>query len=134
MTEIPNTLFLSRGNKATAWYRCALPALALGSDWTCYVGSPPDVQFVYGRMSMSASGAGSVDSQDPQIGFSSTNAAGNIGSVAAPVSGTPAPSYDGAGAAPLANLYNAAGPITVLTSAADGAAADSAPRLPAPPA
>ena len=50
MTEIPNTLFLSRGNKATAWYRCALPALALGSDWTCYVGSPPDVQFVYGRM------------------------------------------------------------------------------------
>lgn len=79
------------------------------------------IQFVYGRMSMSASGAGSVDSQDPQIGFSSTNAAGNIGSVAAPVSGTPAPSYDGAGAVPLANLYNAAGPITVLTSAADGA-------------
>jgi glycosyltransferase involved in cell wall biosynthesis len=50
VTEIPKTLFLSRGNKATAWYRCALPALALGADWTCYAGSPPDVTLVYGRI------------------------------------------------------------------------------------
>ena len=28
--EIPKTLFMSRGNKGPAWYRCALPALALG--------------------------------------------------------------------------------------------------------
>ena len=50
MTEIPNTLFLSRGNKGSAWYRCALPALALGSDWTCYAGEPPHVQLVHGRI------------------------------------------------------------------------------------
>jgi len=50
VTKIPKTLFLSRGNKATAWYRCALPALALGSDWTCYAGTPPAVQFVHGRI------------------------------------------------------------------------------------
>jgi Glycosyl transferases group 1 len=49
VTEIPNTLFLSRGNKGSAWYRCALPALALGSDWTCYAGTAPDLEFVYGR-------------------------------------------------------------------------------------
>lgn len=79
------------------------------------------IRFVYGRMNMSTAGATSIDSQDPHIGFSSTNTAGNIGSVSAPVSGTPAPSYDGVAAAPLTNLYNTAGPITVLTSAADGA-------------
>ena len=49
MTEIPKTLFLSRGNKPTAWYRCALPALALGAEWTCYDGTPPDVALVWGR-------------------------------------------------------------------------------------
>jgi hypothetical protein len=50
VTEIPKTLFLSRGNKGSAWYRCALPALALGSDWTCYAGTPPDVTFAHGRI------------------------------------------------------------------------------------
>jgi glycosyltransferase involved in cell wall biosynthesis len=50
VTDVPNTLFLSRGNKATAWYRCALPALALGSDWTCYEGTPPGVHLVMGRI------------------------------------------------------------------------------------
>jgi glycosyltransferase involved in cell wall biosynthesis len=48
--EIPKTLFLSRGNKATGWYRSALPALALGADWTCYAGTPPDVHLVHGRI------------------------------------------------------------------------------------
>ena len=47
---IPKTLFMSRGNKGPAWYRCALPALALGADWTCYVGEPPNADFVYGRI------------------------------------------------------------------------------------
>jgi hypothetical protein len=50
VTEIPKTLFLSRGNKATAWYRCALPALVLGADWTCYAGTPPHLTLVYGRI------------------------------------------------------------------------------------
>ena len=48
--RFPNTLFLSRGNKGSAWYRCALPALALGADWTCYAGTPPAVQLVHGRI------------------------------------------------------------------------------------
>jgi glycosyltransferase involved in cell wall biosynthesis len=48
--EIPKTLFMSRGNKGPAWYRCALPALALGADWTCYVGEPPNARFVHGRI------------------------------------------------------------------------------------
>ena len=34
--SLPKTLFLSRGSNAVAWYRCALPALALDSDWVCY--------------------------------------------------------------------------------------------------
>ena len=37
--SLPKTLFLSRGNNAAAWYRCALPALALGADWACYDGT-----------------------------------------------------------------------------------------------
>lgn len=48
--NIPKTLFLSRGNKATAWYRCALPALVMGADWTCYEGTPPNAQLVMGRI------------------------------------------------------------------------------------
>jgi hypothetical protein len=51
--EIPKTLFMSRGNKGPAWYRCALPALALDADWTCYVGTPPNANFVYGRIERS---------------------------------------------------------------------------------
>ena len=50
MTEIPKTLFMSRGNKGAGWYRSALPALALGADWTCYVGEPPNAHFVHGRI------------------------------------------------------------------------------------
>ena len=48
--EIPKTLFLSRGNKGAGWYRCALPALALGADWTCYAGEPPNARFFHGRI------------------------------------------------------------------------------------
>jgi glycosyltransferase involved in cell wall biosynthesis len=40
-TTLPRTLFMSRGNKAPGWYRCALPALVLGCDWVCYSGEPP---------------------------------------------------------------------------------------------
>jgi glycosyltransferase involved in cell wall biosynthesis len=47
--NLPRTLFLSRGLKAPAWYRCALPALALGCDWVAYGGEPPDLQVGYGR-------------------------------------------------------------------------------------
>jgi hypothetical protein len=77
------------------------------------------IEFVYGSMTMSAAGAASTDSRDPNIGFSSSNVANTVGSVTAPQSGTPAPTFNGASATPVANLYTA-GPITVLTSAAQG--------------
>jgi hypothetical protein len=77
------------------------------------------IQFVYGNMTMSVNGAASTDSRDPNIGFSSSNVANSVGSVTAPQSGTPAPTYDGATATPVANLYTA-GAITTLTSAANG--------------
>lgn len=75
------------------------------------------IEFVYGSMNMSANGASAGDSNDPQIGFSSGNSAGTVGSVAAPRSGTPAPSFNGTSATPTNNIYNAAGAIAVLTSA-----------------
>ena len=34
------TLFVTRGTGAVAWYRCALPAMALGADWAATVGPP----------------------------------------------------------------------------------------------
>jgi glycosyltransferase involved in cell wall biosynthesis len=48
--SLPKTLFLSRGSTAVAWYRCALPALALDMDWVCYDGAePPHTNLVWGR-------------------------------------------------------------------------------------
>jgi glycosyltransferase involved in cell wall biosynthesis len=47
--SLPKTLFMSRGDKAPGWYRCALPALALGADWVCYAGTPPNAVLVFGR-------------------------------------------------------------------------------------
>jgi len=77
------------------------------------------IEFVYGSMTMSTLGAADVNSRDPHIGFSSSNTAGTVGSVTAPQSGAPPPTFDGASATPTANLYTA-GAITVLTSAAQG--------------
>ncbi|MBL0335839.1 MAG: fibronectin type III domain-containing protein [Chitinophagaceae bacterium] len=70
-------------------------------------------------MTMSVTGAASTDSGDPHIGFSSSNVANAVGSVTAAQSGTPAPTFDGVTALPVANLYTA-GAITALTSAANG--------------
>lgn len=77
------------------------------------------IDFVYGSMTMTAAGAADVNSRDPNIGFSSSNTAGTVGSVTAAQSGTPAPTFDGTSATPVANLYTA-GAITVLTSASQG--------------
>jgi hypothetical protein len=77
------------------------------------------IELVYGSLTMSAAGAADPNSKDPNIGFSSSNAAGTVGSVNAPQSGTPAPTFDGSSATPTANLYTA-GAIPVLTSAAQG--------------
>ncbi|HEV8266767.1 MAG TPA: fibronectin type III domain-containing protein, partial [Thermoanaerobaculia bacterium] len=77
------------------------------------------IEFVYRNMTMSAGGAADANSRDPHIGFSFGNTAGSVGSVTAAQSGVPAPSFNGASATPVANLYTA-GAITVLTSAAQG--------------
>ncbi len=78
------------------------------------------ITFVYGSMTMSTAGAADANSKDPHIGFSTGTTAGLIGTVTAPQSGTPAPSFSGSAATAVANTYPA-GPIPVLTSAADGA-------------
>jgi uncharacterized repeat protein (TIGR01451 family) len=77
------------------------------------------IEFVYGSMTMGAAGAADPNSQSPQVGFSSNNAVGTVGSITAAQGGAPSPTFSGASAAPVNNLY-VAGPITVLTSAADG--------------
>ena len=77
------------------------------------------IEFVYASMTMSAAGAADVNSRDPNIGFSSSNTVGTVGSVTAPQTGTPAPTFDGSSATAVANLYTA-GSITVLSSAMDG--------------
>jgi glycosyltransferase involved in cell wall biosynthesis len=45
---IARTLFVGRGNGAVAWYRCALPAMALGCDWVGVRGEPPHLRFPTG--------------------------------------------------------------------------------------
>jgi uncharacterized repeat protein (TIGR01451 family) len=77
------------------------------------------IEFAYGSITMSAAGAADANSNSPQFGFSSNNAVGTVGSITAAQGGAPAPSFSGASATPVNNLY-VAGPITVLTSAADG--------------
>src|SRR3954453_13583468 len=47
--QFPRTLFLSRGNKGVAWYRCALPAIALGCAWVCSGGGPPKLTLAWGK-------------------------------------------------------------------------------------
>lgn len=77
------------------------------------------IEFIYGSVNMSAAGAADVNSSSPQIGFSSGNAIGTVGSVTAAQSGTPAPTYNSGSASPVNNLYTA-GAVPALTSAADG--------------
>jgi glycosyltransferase involved in cell wall biosynthesis len=49
-TALPRTLFVGRGNGAVAWYRCALPAMALGCDWVGADGAPPKLKFRTGLL------------------------------------------------------------------------------------
>ena len=41
MPEIPKTLFLGLGTSVVAYYRCFLPAVALGADYALWVGDEP---------------------------------------------------------------------------------------------
>ena len=47
-TDLPKTLFLVRGAGGAGWYRCALPAMALGLEWLGVQSEPPNLQFVTG--------------------------------------------------------------------------------------
>ncbi|MFZ2235863.1 MAG: G8 domain-containing protein [Dokdonella sp.] len=93
-----------------------------------------NIGFVYGSMDMSVAGAADGNASSPQIGFSSSNAAGTVGSITADQSGAPPPSFDGASATPVDNLY-LAGSIVVLSSATDGSRRtfDFTPPVPAAP-
>lgn len=42
MTDLPRTLFVGISNGAVSWYRCALPATALGCAWIGVGSEPPD--------------------------------------------------------------------------------------------
>lgn len=47
--SLPRTLFVGRGAGAVCWYRCALPAMALGLEWVGVAGDPPELAFLTGR-------------------------------------------------------------------------------------
>lgn len=47
-SPLPRTLFVSRAGQAVGWYRCSLPAMALGAEWVGAVGEPPALQFPTG--------------------------------------------------------------------------------------
>jgi hypothetical protein len=42
MSDLPRTLFVGISNGAVCWYRCALPATALGCDWIGVGSEPPN--------------------------------------------------------------------------------------------
>ena len=46
--HLPRTLFVAAAGQATGWYRCSLPAMALGADWVGAGGEPPELQFPTG--------------------------------------------------------------------------------------
>lgn len=77
------------------------------------------IEFVYGVMNMSALGAADVNSSTPQLGLSSGNVVGTVGSITAAQGGAPAPTYNGASATAAVNTY-VAGAISVLSGATDG--------------
>jgi glycosyltransferase involved in cell wall biosynthesis len=47
-TDLPKTLFVARGQGAPGWYRCALPAMALGCGWVGVADDPPNLAVVTG--------------------------------------------------------------------------------------
>jgi glycosyltransferase involved in cell wall biosynthesis len=50
VSSLPRTLFIARGKGAPAWYRCGLPALALGCDWVGLGGTPAEPALMTGRV------------------------------------------------------------------------------------
>jgi glycosyltransferase involved in cell wall biosynthesis len=59
--ELPRTLFVGRGTNAVVWYRCALPAMALGCDWVGVTDAPPRGAFRTGQVPADFSWASAAD-------------------------------------------------------------------------
>ena len=53
MSTIPRTLFVGQGPTPISWYRCALPAMALGADWIA--GTAPGAE-LHGLTGVAAGG------------------------------------------------------------------------------
>jgi glycosyltransferase involved in cell wall biosynthesis len=49
LTDSANVLFVGMLTSPQCWYRCALPARALGADWIGVGGRPPELQFRTGQ-------------------------------------------------------------------------------------
>jgi glycosyltransferase involved in cell wall biosynthesis len=45
---VTRTLFVGHGNSGVCWYRCALPAMALGADWLGVAGEPGSLRRLTG--------------------------------------------------------------------------------------
>lgn len=50
MLDPSEILFMGIGKSPVCWYRCALPALAIGADWVGIASQPPGVQVVTGQV------------------------------------------------------------------------------------
>jgi glycosyltransferase involved in cell wall biosynthesis len=65
MTKFPNVLFVGLGESPLCWYRCALPARALGADWVGVSGEPKSLTKHTGEMQRPVTG--SVDFSNYEI-------------------------------------------------------------------
>ncbi len=45
---LPSTIFVGKHGTGICWYRCAVPAMALGVEWVGVAGEPPGATFVTG--------------------------------------------------------------------------------------
>lgn len=45
-----NALFVGLGKSAICWYRCVLPAQAMGADWVSFLGEPPQILYEAGMV------------------------------------------------------------------------------------
>jgi glycosyltransferase involved in cell wall biosynthesis len=46
--RLPSTIFVGKHGTGICWYRCAVPAMALGVEWVGVRGAPPDAAFTTG--------------------------------------------------------------------------------------
>ena len=83
------TLFVGRGDSGVCWYRCALPALALGADWLGVIGEPGTLQQRHRRLRRAA-GRGRLERTTTSWSCSSSTA--RTGWIGSPSSSAPASS------------------------------------------